>query len=75
MGDKGLEGCQVNPVGGNRVGIVEFIEFIWGRNVLLWDPRIFLISVPFPFYEELNPPSCELAVQDLFHHIVFFPID
>ena len=54
--------------------IVELSDFVWGSYVWLWDPRVFLIPIPFPFYQELELASHKLAVQNLFHYVVFFSI-
>ena len=52
----------------------KFSDFVWGSYVQFWDPGVFLISIPFPFYQELELASHELAVQNTFHYIVFFSI-
>ena len=45
-----------------------------GGNIQLWDPRVFLILIPFPFYQELELASHKLAVPNSFYCIVFFSI-
>ena len=64
----------MDPPWGTRVCIVELPDFVWGSYVWLWDPGVFLIPIPFPFYQELELAFHELAVQDSFHYVVFFSI-
>ena len=54
---------------GARVCIVELLDFVWGSSVWLWDLRVFLVSIPFPFYQGLELASHKLAVQNSFHYI------
>ena len=54
--------------------IVELLDFVWGSYVQLWDPRVFLIPIPFPFYQELELASHKSAVQNSSHYVVFFSI-
>ena len=37
--------------------IVELSDLVWGSYVWLWDPGVFLIPIPFPFYQELELAS------------------
>ena len=57
-----------------RMCIVKLSDFVWGSYVWLWDQRVFLVSIPLPFYQELELASCKSAVQDSFHYVVFFSI-
>ena len=47
---------------GTGVCIVKLSDFVWGSYVQLQDPRVFLIPVPFPFYQELELASHKSAV-------------
>ena len=49
-------------------------DFVWGSYVWLWDPRVFLIPIPFPFYQELKLASHKLAVQNSLYYVVLFSI-
>ena len=62
MGHEGLEGHWMNLMWNTRVYLIELTEFVWGSNILLWYPWIFLISISFPFYEEL-----EVGQKELYH--------
>ena len=68
------EGCWMNPLWGTGVCIVKLLDFDWSSYVWFWDPRVFLISIPFPFYQELELASCKSAIQNSLHYIVFFSI-
>ena len=57
-----------------RVHVVELSDLVWGGYVRPWDPGVFLIPIPFPFYQELELASRELVVQNSFYYIVFFSI-
>ena len=59
---------------GTRVCIVKLLDFVQGSYVQLWDPGVFLIPVPFPFYQELELAPHKLAVQNSFHYVVLFSI-
>ena len=74
MGDKGVEGCWMDPLWDTRLCIVELSDFVWGSYVQLWDPRVFLLPIPFPFYQELELASHKSAVQNSFYYVVFFSI-
>ena len=62
----------MDPLWGIRVCIVKLLNFVQGCYVWLWDPRVFLIPIPFPFYQELELASHKSAVQNLLHYVVLF---
>ena len=74
MGHEGLEGHWTNPTWSTRVCPIELTEFVWGSDILLWNPWIFLISISFPFHKELEAASHESAVKDPLNYIVLFSI-
>ena len=54
--------------------VVKLSDFVPGSYVQLWDPGVFLIPIPFPFYQELELASHKLAVQNSLRYVVLFYI-
>ena len=72
--DKGVEGHWTDLSWGTGVCVVKLSDFVQDSYVWLWDPGVFLIPIPFSFYQELELASHKLAVQNLLHYVVLFSI-
>ena len=58
-----------------RVRAIELGDFVWRMYIVLIDPFVVLIPVPFPLNQELQAVSEHTAVEDLFNVVLFDVVD
>ena len=76
MEGDGVEDHGPDAAGGGWVTRMEFCDFIWSvADIPGVFPGIAFCSITFPFDQILETSVVHPTVQDLFHYVLFFPVN